>query len=487
MNRRQYAAAWGALSGALRHPLTWVVLLAVFVRVVVVVGVSVSLGYSDTTRYVGQASGEDLEGGGIAPPGYALFLRVVHAVTESVDGVLVVQQLLGIAAGLCVYATARRMGTTRGVAAGAAAVMMLCGNLLSTGQAILTETLFTSLIALLSLLAVRQATAPSLRTALLLGLAIGGAVAVRTVALPVAVVLVILVLLIADRSRQGALRGGVSLGAAAAVVGLVAISMSTTWGVPIIGKTAQGWVLYGRVAQFANCDDIDPPRSLRSLCVSDPGLRPGPDYYRFVGGPAVERFGAPPRGDSQLNDFATRAILAQPFAYAKTVAIDSLRFFAHNFGSERAYNSPGWDELELDRPLHPGSAAKNKAAIEDWFSRYSPRDSTLRLAARYQELTTIQGGQLLVLVLLAMAGVVWGHGRRRLGAWIMVIGGVGLLLTATATTQYVARYALPTFGFFLPAAAYGLTMLARQIIPRPVNAPPAADSEDVAAATRLEA
>jgi 4-amino-4-deoxy-L-arabinose transferase-like glycosyltransferase len=472
------AAAWrSSLRRIARHPLAWILLAAVAVRVVVLAGVSVSLGYADTVRYVGQASGDDVEGDGIAPPGYALFLRIVHWVTESVDGVLVVQQALGIVAGVCVYVTARQMGTTRGVAAGAAGVMVLCGNLVSTGQAVLTESVFTTLIAVMAMLAVRQASAPSLRNALLLGAAIGGAIAVRTVALPVALALIVLIVLIADRSREGALRAGASVGAAIAVVAVVALAMSTTWGLPVVGKTAEGWVLYGRVAPFADCDEIDPPRRLRSLCVTDPGVRPGPDYYRFVGGPAIERFGWLPRGDSQLNDFATRTILAQPLDYAKAVSIDSIRFFAHNFGTERPYNGPGWDELELDRTLDPEAAATNKERIESWFSPYSPRDSTLRIAARYQEATTLQGGHLLVIVLLAAAGVIWGGGPRRRAAWLLLVGGLGLLVGAAAINQYVARYALPTFGFLLPAAAYGLMMLARRLVPSAAGGPVVSESE----------
>jgi hypothetical protein len=390
-------------------------------------------------------------------------MRIVHSVTESVDGVLVGQQLLGIVAGVCVYASARRMGTTRGVAAGAAAVMMLCGNLLSAGQAVLTESLFTVLIAATSLLAVRAVTTPSLGNALLLGASIGGAIAVRTIALPVGVALIVLIVVLADRSRPGIARATASIGAGIAVIAVVALAMWTTWGIPLVGKTAQGWVLYGRIAPFADCQAIDPPRDLRSLCVSDLGTRPGPDYYRFVGGPAVRRFGGPPRGDAELNDFATRAILAQPLDYAKVVAIDSLRFFSPNFGTERAYNGPGWDELELDRPLDPASASANKESIEDWFSPFSPRDSTLRIATRYQEATTLQNGHLLLLVLLAIAGLIWGRGTNRRSAWILAAGALGLLVGAAAINQYVARYALPALGFLLPAAAYGLTMLAGRI------------------------
>ena len=478
MTQRLAAVGRSALPRLLRHPLTWVVLVAVLIRVIVVAGVSVSLGYADSVRYVGQASGDDIQGDGIAPPGYALFLRLVHAVSESVDAVLVVQQVLGIVAGVCVYLTARLMGTTRGVAAGAAAVMMLCGNLLSTGQAVLTETLFTTLIAVVALLAIRAATSPSLTNALLLGASLGGAIAVRTVALPVSLVLIALIVLIADRSRAGAARAAASVGAAVAVVGVVALAMSTTWGLPVLGKTADGWVLYGRVAPFADCDAIDPPSRLQELCPTEPGTRPGPDYYRFVGGPALERFGALPRGDSMLNDFAVRAILAQPDDYAKAVAIDSIRFFAPNFGTERPYGGPGWDELELDRQLDPAAAATNKRYIEAWFSPYSPRDSTLRIAARYQEATTIYGGHLLVLVLLAVAGVIWGAGRRRRAAWLLLAGGLGLLVGAAAINQYIARYALPTFGFLLPAAAYGLTMLARRIVAPAGSEPVSAGSED---------
>jgi 4-amino-4-deoxy-L-arabinose transferase-like glycosyltransferase len=487
MSQRLAAAGRSTLPRLLRHPLTWVLLVAVLIRVIVVAGVSVSLGYADSVRYVRQASGDGIEGDGIAPPGYALFMRIVHAVTESVDAVLVVQQALGIVAGLCVYRTARHLGTTRGVAAAAAGVMVLCGNLISAGQAVLTESLFTTLIAVMALLAVRAATAPSLSNALLLGASIGGAVTVRTVALPVALLLIVLILLMADRSRAGALRAGASVGAAIAVVAVVALAMSTTWGLPVIGQTSDGWVLYGRVAPFADCEDIDPPRDLENLCPTEPGTRPGPDYYRFVGGPALERFGSLPRGDSELNDFAIRTILAQPDDYAKAVAIDSLRFFSPNFGTERPYGGPGWDELELDRALDPGAAATNKRFIESWFSPYSPRDSTLRIAARYQELTTISAGHLLVLVLLAIAGVIWGTGPHRRTAWLLLAGGLGLLVGAAAINQYVARYALPTFGFILPAAAYGLTMLARRIIPTPDNGTAVADSDGTPQRARLYA
>jgi hypothetical protein len=41
-----------------------------------------------------------------------------------------------------------------------------------------------------------------------------------------------------------------------------------------------------------------------------------------------------------------------------------------------------------------------------------------------------------------------------------------LLVVASAVNMYVARYALPTLGFLLPAAALGLTALAPRIIPR---------------------
>jgi hypothetical protein len=143
---------------------------------------------------------------------------------------------------------------------------------------------------------------------------------------------------------------------------------------------------------------------------------------------------------------------------------------------------PGVGRAGTGSPAGPGQRRAHRGRDRELGLALLAPGLVAPAAARYQELTTIQGGQFLALVLLAVAGVVWGRGGRRVGAWLLLIGGLGLLVTATATTQYVARYALPTFGFILPAAAFGLTMLARRIIAPPASGLPVAGSEDAAAA-----
>lgn len=449
--------AWGAR--AAHHPLTWVTLAAVAIRVVVLAGVSVSLGYNDSIRYTRQAAGVATDADEFSPPGYALFLRIVHSVTSSVDAVLVAQQLLVVIAGLCVYKTARLMGTRVGVATGAAAVMMLCGNLIATSQALLTESLAATLLAAAGLLVVLQIQRPSTSTALALGAVLGAAITVRSVVLVAAVVFLAMTM---HRTRSGALAALGIVGSATAVIAIVAAVMSTTAGIPLVGSSSNGFLLYGRVATFVDCDAIHPPRDLQFLCIAEPpSARPGPNYYRFVGGPAVERFNLPEEGDSELASFARRAIRAQPLDYAKAVAIDTTRFFKPRFGADRPYAGAGWDEIELDRDPGEGALAVRRQ-IERWYAPWSTRASTLTVAARYQELTSLHGGQLLVLLLLAVLAAAWGTPHRRAG-WALLLGVLALLVTAAAVNMSVARYAVPTFGLLLPAAACGLTALAYRI------------------------
>lgn len=445
-----------------RHPLTWVLVAATAVRVVLIAGVSVSLGYADSTAYAAKAVDADA-GNGVAPNGYPLFLRALGVVSDSVDLVLVVQHLLMLVAAVCVYRIARRLTCGRWTAAAAAGVMALAGNTLAVGHAILTDGLTTVLVTVAVLQALRYFDGRSWRDALLLGCVLGAAVSVKTVALPV-VALIVVAMLVARPSRSDVGKAAATVGVTVGVIAAIALAVSSTAGLPVVGKSAQGWVLYGRVAPFADCQRSTPPRELRFLCPTAPGYeRAGPDYWRFAGGPAVERFGAMPQGDEQLREFALGVIRSQPFDYAKAVAVDSARFFAPNFGYDRPYSGAGWDELELDRTIDPETRDSFKQAMEAWFSPIGIRTSTLNLIARYQELTTVQSGHLGVLLLLGIVAVVLARGALRWRSGFVLLCALAIVVASTALNMYVARYALPAFGALLAVAALGIELGATRV------------------------
>ena len=77
---------------------------------------------------------------------------------------------------------------------------------------------------------------------------------------------------------------------------------------------SSGWYLYGRVAQFADCNEFDPPRGTEVLCDDRPeNERPGASYYLFSPeAPAPRTFGGFGKNDDLVGEWAGRALRAQP-------------------------------------------------------------------------------------------------------------------------------------------------------------------------------
>lgn len=450
-----------------RHPLTWVLVASGLIKVVTLIGNSVSLGYADSTAYVSMAQGAD--GIGVSPPGYPLFLRFVHLFSSSTDLLLLVQHALVLAGAGAVYVTARdlRCGVTTSTLA--AAVFALCGNLLGAAQGLLTESLFTVLAAVAGACAVRASRVATLRTpvrpTLALGVVAGLAISVRVVGAPLLLVLGALVLIAVATWRARAVTAGVLAGSTLATIVGVALLAGTSAGLPGGGGvSSSGWMLYGRVAQFADCPATYAPAAVRKFCPKEPeAVRPGPDYWHSYGGPAFETFGGKPAGNAQLQEFAVSVIEHQPIDYLRAAIVDMARFAIPNFGRERPYSGGGWDELELDRPLNPEAAQYNRTALSKWFSPWTPRASNLQLVARYQEAATITAGGWFILMLGAALAPFAARRGWRISTLIVSLGGFALMFAATALNMYVARYALPALGLLLPATAVALEGLARRI------------------------
>ena len=140
---------------------------------------------------------------------------------------------------------------------------------------------------------------------------------------------------------------------AGAVVGTYIVLqgvMTGFWGV----LPGAGWALYTRVAPIADCRDFHPPTNTAFLCETTPTRgRPGPAYYQYVAGPAIQHFGNPfqtnARGSGTLGGFARAVILAEPLAYLREVGRDMVRYISPSAGLDRPYSGPGEDELDLTR------------------------------------------------------------------------------------------------------------------------------------------
>jgi hypothetical protein len=350
------------------------------------------LGFPDSVVYVIDAH-QGLFADPLRVSGYALFLRVLHRLSDHLLLVTIVQHGLGLLSGLLLFDAVRRARAPIGLGLLPAAVVMLGGSELMLEHALLTDSLFIFFTDL-SIWFVVRSWVGDWRWALGAGLSMGCATIDRTVGLEL-LPFVLGALLIGpaaagsrlvagrrrrgapaasggsrgdggargDRGRQGSrpgLRNSMTprprarralQGSGIVVAGLVGALLvivpfvyahkrdTGTWGF----ASASYFDLYGRVAPWADCSKFTPPAGTAKLCIHDPvSQRQGTEYWVFTGGsPAIaaygspEWYGPPPQKDenNQLRAFSEAAIEGQPLTYLEYVGRDLVRVVDPTFSS----------------------------------------------------------------------------------------------------------------------------------------------------------
>lgn len=345
--------------------------LAVAARVVVVIAYPGGILYhGDSPAYLDQAANR-LWPGDWRPSGYPIFLRLVGG-HDHLTWLVVIQQLLTLAAGVGLYAVARRWFTRAWPAALSAAPALLAPWVLDLGQFVLAEGLFGVLtIAGIALLA--RPGRPRLASAALAGLLLGASLTVRTVGYgPLAVGVVgLVVILLGDRRRRrdratmadpggpaepgepaesagnriprqrairpptgGGWRAHSVLIMLAFLVGAAGpIVAYSTWSARETGRFSvsahSGFFLYGRVAPFADCSRLSTDE-LRSLCDPRPiDQRGSPVTYLWPDDSPLRQGNddVPPGREELAGRFAQEIIRAQPGMMIET----SVRYLAGYF------------------------------------------------------------------------------------------------------------------------------------------------------------
>ncbi len=265
------------------------------VGVALLLRIALSLAYSptyatsfDTNLYLDVAGGE-LFSDPTRPIGYPLFLRALHTLSDSVTFTIQVQHLLGIACGLLLYATVRRLGAPVWAAVVATAAVLLPLDQIFLEHILMAEAPF-ELAMFAALYCAVRGLDPSRPTRLRIGsrtLWIAGAASLlalaawlRATSLPLIPLFALWFAFALDGPLTRRLaRGAVCIAAAAAVLlAYMALNASYTGNFAI--GNASGWALYARVAPFADCSRFDPPAGTEALCESTPpDARPGPDFY----------------------------------------------------------------------------------------------------------------------------------------------------------------------------------------------------------------
>ena len=422
------------------------------------------LGKHDSASYIRAAqSGLSLDT--LDPSGYPLFLRFAHFVSSQLVFTVALQHALGLASGLLVFLAVRRLGGPRWLGLVPAAVVWFNGDQLFLEHTLLTESLFTFLLSALVYAAVRclDDSSRTLWPAVTGALA-GGLLAVRSVGLLLGPLVILWLALALWRTGRPWLRGALIAGAAASVVvsGYTVVRHDVTGSWKPVADGG-GWILYSRVAQFADCRQFDPPHGTRMLCESSrPESRGGQLYYEWLGGPARRAFGDPPVHDATLRSFALAVILHQPIDYLRTVGDDLRRFFDPTATVGRFGGGADADAVTFLRE-RPRDDAEVLGAARSYYDFFTPRIADgAHFLSDYQRAIRVHGPLLMVFMLLGLAGV-WAAQRTVRWALVLLVGlELYLLVFPVATVLYEWRFGIPGLGAIASAGALGGWSLAQR-------------------------
>jgi len=421
------------------------------------------MGWPDAASYIDVSQGE-LFGNTLRPAGYPLYLRALHALVPSLQFVIIVQHVLGLATAALFYLAVARAGAPRLLGLVPAGIVALGGDIMFVEHAPISEALFVFLVASGLYAAVRSQEGEHLRWPAICGLTFAMAASVRVVAVPLLVV-VGLWLLVGTRLALRRRLTVLAVGAAAALGLLGTYYAIQERAVGRTGLSPNGiWNVYGRVAPFADCSKFTPPAGTEPLCETTPrSQRPFTHLYTFnwYYSPGVRIFGNPHTASVEQTDqvaaFTWAVIVGQPLDYAEEVGAGLLRYVAPE--SFRGYGGgPSYHDLVNKVLFHRRFQREGLVVARRHYGdagRVSADRGLLDVLRTYESVTRIQGPLFVLIALLSVIAPFLTRGRARGAALLFALAGWTLLVTPVATVEFSARTGLPGFGPLCAAAALG--------------------------------
>ncbi|MGI8522997.1 MAG: hypothetical protein ACR2K3_06770 [Nocardioides sp.] len=447
------------------HPFWIALALAVVVRLVVYAAFPPALVFSDGPTYLGMV--DDLAPSPERPIGYGVLLWALSALTRSLVLVSLSQALLGLVAAGIAYALLRRYDVSARLATLAVVPLLFDAMQLVLEHSVLSDVLFEVLL-LGAVAVLAWSPVPRLHRTVLAGVLLGTATVVRIVGEPTVLAAAVFLLLVATSWRIRAVHV-----VAVCVAFALPLGAYAAWYHHDRGRWAltesSGRALYMRTTSFVDCAGLSVPAYERTLCPADPlGSRQDPTYYGFHDERTLPRL-HPPAGVSQdaaMRDFATRAIRAQPADYAAVAGRDLAMAFwsplrTDHFGYDTAHK---WSfEYWVDHV--PSSTWEQPAYDAHGGGTQHTNQPLAYVLAGYSFVVFLPGPVLLLLVLLAVAGLVVRRddpARTRPLIFLTLALGFGLVLVPDLTAEFVWRYQLPLIVLVPMAAALAWTRLHRQ-------------------------
>jgi len=390
--------------------------------------------------------------------GYSVFLKILEPF-HSYALITILQHLMGLSVAVMIYALARhRFGAPAWLATLATVPVLYDGFEIQLEHLILSDVPFLFVLMLATTLLLWDPAGPSTRRSVVIGLLLGLGVVLRSVGEPLLAVFIVYMLIRRFNWRK--------IAATVVVAAMPVLAYASLFDVEhgqFAMSDATGVFLYSRVMTFAECSKMHVPANELWLCtVVPPDKRPIAQSYIWTSATPLDAF-APPKFAQVPNklaeDFAIRAIEAQPLDYAKAVFNDTWRVFGWKrqvFPQAATYDEylflpqglpiPSWDDANLGR-YHSYAAA---------YVQGNPNTVVVNpfavIIRDYQKYVWLPGTIYGLILLAGLAGLVAAW--RRLGGEALLPWGISLALVVipAATAEFDYRYVLPAVPFACLAA-----------------------------------
>jgi len=449
--RELAARAWSG------HRLFIIVLTpAVLLRIDAELGYQWHAWFNDSFEYVQNTVNFQLDPTRVS--GYSIWLKILQPL-HTYAVVTILQHLMGLAIAVMIYALARhRFGAPAWLATLATVPVLYDGFEIELEHLIMADVPFLFLLTLAVTLLLWDPV-PSMRRCVLIGALLGLAEILRSVGLPLLAVFAVYMIIRRISWRKVAATIAVCVLPVFAYAGLFYVEHGQ-----FAMTNSTGVFLYSRVMTFADCAKMKVPVNELSLCTTvPPALRPISQSYVWTAESPLGRF--PPSKFSPVpnqlaEDFAIRAIKAQPLSYAKAVFADTWRVFAwqrYVFPNAQTYDEyvfgyhatpiPSWNKAHLG-PYDSYAAAYVHGNPDTQV--VSPFANVIRGYQRYVWLPgTVYG----LILLVGLGGIVlaWRRfGGEALLPWTI---SLALIVIPAATAEFDYRYVLVAVPFACLAAA----------------------------------
>ena len=396
--------------------------------------------------------------------GYSVLLKILQPF-HSYALITILQHLMGLAVAVMIYALARhRFGAPAWLATLAAVPVLYDGFEIQLEHLILSDAAFLFVLTLATTLLLWDPAGPSTRRSAVIGLLLGLGVLLRSVGEPLLAVFIIYMII--RRFNWRKIVATLLMGLVPAFIYAGAFDLERG---QFAMSDATGVFLYSRVMTFAECSKMQVPVNELWLCTDPvpPNERPIAQSYIWTSATPLDRFPPvkfAPLPNKLAEDFAIRAIEAQPLDYAKAVFGDTWRVFGwprQVFPQAATYDEylflphglpiPSWDDANLGR-YHSYAAAYVQGNPETQV--VNPFAVIIR---DYQKYVWLPGTIYGLILLAGLAGI--AAAWRRLGGEALLPWAISLALIVipAATAEFDYRYVLPAVPFACLAAVIAVS------------------------------